>query len=125
LLRKRRSILLVDDELDIIKSVKRWIEAAGFNVYGFADPLQALDYFQNYSDGIDLVLSDIRMRKMNGHDLVKKVKAIRPEIKVIFMTALETDLPEVSSTLPSVRIDGFMLKPGSLESLVDTIKKII
>ena len=125
MLRKRRSILLVDDELDIIKSVKRWIEADGFNVYGFADPLQALEYFQNYSDGIDLVLSDIRMRKMNGHDFVKKVKAIRPEIKVIFMTALETDLPEVSSTLPSVRIDGFMLKPGSLESLVDTIKKII
>ncbi|MFZ0695994.1 MAG: response regulator [Nitrososphaeraceae archaeon] len=101
------------------------MEAAGFNVYGFADPLQALEYFQNYSDGIDLVLSDIRMRKMNGHDFVKKVKAIRPEIKVIFMTALETDLPEVSSTLPSVMIDGFMLKPGSLESLVDTIKKII
>ena len=125
MLRKRRSILLVDDELDIIKSVKRWIEADGFNVYGFADPLQALEYFQNYPDGIDLVLSDIRMRKMNGHDFVKKVKAIRPEIKVIFMTALETDLPEVSSTLPSVRIDGFMLKPGSLESLVDTIKKII
>ena len=61
---------------------------------------------------------------MNGHDFVKKVKAIRPEIKVIFMTALETDLPEVSSTLPSVRIDGFMLKHGSLESLVDTIKKL-
>jgi DNA-binding NtrC family response regulator len=125
LLRKRRSILLVDDELDIIKSVKRWIEAAGFNVYGFADPLQALEHFQNYSNGIDLVLSDIRMRKMNGHDFVKKVKTIRPETKVTFMTALETDLQEVSSTLPSVRIDGFMLKPGSLESLVDTIKKII
>jgi c-di-GMP phosphodiesterase len=72
LLRKRRSILLVDDELDIIKSVKRWVESAGFNVYGFADPIQALEYFQNYSDGIDLVLSDIRMRKMNGQDLVKK-----------------------------------------------------
>ena len=125
MLRKRRSILLVDDELDIIKSVKRWVESAGFNVYGFADPIQALEYFQNYSDGIDLVLSDIRMRKMNGHDLVKKVKAIRPETKVIFMTAIETDLPELSSTLPSIRIDGFMLKPGSLESLVDTIKKKI
>ena len=125
MLRKRRSILLVDDELDIIKSVERWVEADGFNVYGFADPLQALEYFQNYSDGIDLVLSDIKMRKMNGHDFVKKVKAIRPETKVIFMTTIETDLPELSKTLPSVRIDGFMLKPGSLENLVDTIKKII
>ena len=125
MLRKRRSILLVDDELDIIKSVERWVEAAGFNVYGFVDPIQALEYFQNYSDHINLVLSDIRMQKMNGIEFVKKVKAIRPETKVIFMTAIETDLPELSNTLPSVRIDGFMLKPGSLESLVDTIKKII
>ena len=125
MLRKRRSILLVDDELDIIKSVERWVEAAGFNVYGFVDPIQALEYFQNYSDHIKLVLSDIRMQKMNGIEFVKKVKAIRPETKVIFMTAIETDLPELSNTLPSVRIDGFMLKPGSLESLVDTIKKII
>ena len=125
MLRKRRSILLVDDELDIIKSVERWVEAAGFNVYGFVDPIQALKYFQNYSDHINLVLSDIRMQKMNGIEFVKKVKAIRPETKVIFMTAIETDLPELSNTLPSVRIDGFMLKPGSLEILVDTIKKII
>ena len=125
MLRKRRSILLVDDELDIIKSVERWVESAGFKVYGFVDPIQALEYFQNYSDHINLVLSDIRMQKMNGIEFVKKVKAIRPETKVIFMTAIETDLPELSKTLPSVRIDGFMLKPGSLESLVDTIKKII
>jgi hypothetical protein len=41
------------------------------------------------------------------------------------MTAIGTDLPELSKTLPSFKIDGFMLKPGSLESLVDTIKKII
>ena len=125
MLRKRRSILLVDDELDIIKSVERWVEATGFNVYGFVDPIQALEYFQNYSDHINLVLSDIRMQKMNGIEFVKKVKAIRPETKVIFMTAIETDLPELSKTLPSVRIDGFMLKPGSLENLVNTIKKII
>ena len=105
--------------------MKRWVEAAGFNVYGFVDPIQALEYFQNYSDHIKIVLSDIRMQKMNGIEFVKKVKTIRPETKVIFMTAIETDLPELSKTLPSVGIDGFMLKPGSLESLVDTIKKII
>ena len=119
-----RSILLVDDELDIVNSVKRWLKADGFNVYGFTNPLQALEYFQNNYDKIDLVLSDIRMRKMNGYELVKKIKAIRPEIKVVFMTALETDLPELSRILPSIKIDGFMLKPGSIEKLVSDIKKI-
>ena len=120
-----RSILLVDDELDIVNSVKRWLKADGFNVYGFTNPLQALEYFQNNYDKIDLVLSDIKMGKMNGYELVKKIKAIRPEIKVVFMTALETDLLELSKILPSINIDGFMLKPGRLGNLVNIIEKII
>ena len=41
--------------------------ADGFKVYGFVNPLEALEYFQNNSDDIDLVLSDITMRKMNGY----------------------------------------------------------
>ena len=121
---KGYSILLVDDEQDIVNSIKRWLQAGGFKVYGFANPLQALEHFQNNSDNIDLVLSDIRMRKMNGYELVKRIKAIRPETKVVFMTALETDLIELSKILPSITIDGFVSKPGRLENLVNTIESI-
>lgn len=125
MLQERHSILLVDDEQDIVNSVRRWLEADGFNVYGFADPVQALEYFQNNSNNVDLVLSDIRMRKMNGFELVKKIKAIKPETKIIFMTALETDHLELSKILPSLKIDGFISKPGRLENLVNIIQKII
>jgi CheY-like chemotaxis protein len=125
LLSGRHSVLLVDDELDIIKTIKWWLQADGFRVYEFADPLQALQYFQKNYDKIDLVLADIRMQKMNGFELVKKIKAIRPETKVIIMTALETDHQELSKILPSINIDGFVSKPGSLEKLVSDIKRII
>jgi response regulator RpfG family c-di-GMP phosphodiesterase len=121
----RRSVLLVDDEVDIITSVKRWLQNDGLKVYGFADPLQTLEYFKNNSGNIDLVLSDIRMWKMNGYELVKKIKAIQPKTKIIFMTALETDRLESSKISPSIKIDGFMLKPGSLENLVNTVKEVI
>jgi DNA-binding NtrC family response regulator len=124
LLPKGRSILLVDDELDIVNSIKRWLQADGFKVYGFANPLQALEYIQNNYDKIDLVLSDIRMRKLNEYELVKKIKVIRPETKVVFMTALETDLIELSKILPSINIDGFVSKPGPMENLVNTIENI-
>jgi CheY-like chemotaxis protein len=123
LLQERRTILLVDDERDIVNSVRRWLEADGFNVYGFADPVQALEYFQNNSNNVDLVLSDIRMRKLDGYELVKKIKAIRPQTKVVFMTALEFN-EELSKTLPSIKIDGFLLKTGSLENLVNAIKSV-
>jgi DNA-binding NtrC family response regulator len=122
---ERRSIILVDDEQDIVNSVRRWLQADGFKVFGFADPLLALEYFQNNSNDIDLVLSDIRMRKMNGFELVKKIKAIKPETKIIFMTALETDHQELSKILPSLKIDGFISKPGRLENMVNIIQKII
>lgn len=122
-MQERRSILLVDDEQDIVNSVRRWLEADGFNVYGFADPVQALEYFQNNSNNVDLVLSDIRMRKLDGYELVKKIKAIRPQTKVVFMTALEFN-EELSKTLPSIKIDGFLLKTGSLENLVNAIKSV-
>lgn len=124
MLSKALSILIVDDEIDIINSVKRWLEADGFKVHGIADPLQALEYFQNNSDDIDVVLSDIRMRKIDGRDLVKRIKTIRPETKIIFMTALETDRLELSETLPSIKIDGFMTKPGSLQKLANDLNKI-
>jgi response regulator RpfG family c-di-GMP phosphodiesterase len=120
---KGRSILLVDDEQDIVNSVKRWLQTDGFKVYGFTNPLQALEYFQNNSGDIDLVLSDIRMQKMNGYELVKRIKAIRPETRVVFMTALEFN-EDMSKILPPIKIDGFMLKPGSLENLVNTIESI-
>ena len=101
------------------------LKAAGFTGHGFTDPLKALQYFEENYDEIDLVLSDIKMLKMNGYELVKRIKTIRPETKIIFMTALETDRSEVSKILPSINIDGFLVKPGSLENLVNTIKKII
>jgi DNA-binding NtrC family response regulator len=107
LVSEARSVLIVDDEIDIINSVKRWLEADGFKVHGIADLLQALEYFQSNSDDIDVVLSDIRMRKIDGLELVKRIKTIRPKTKIIFMTALETDRLELSKTLPSIRVDGY------------------
>jgi CheY-like chemotaxis protein len=82
LLPGRHSVLLVDDELDIINTIRRWLQADGFKVYGFADPLQALQYFQNNCDQIDLVLADIRMCKMNGYELVKKLKLFGRKLRL-------------------------------------------
>ena len=63
------------------------------------------------------------MQKMNGYELVKRIKAIRPETRVVFMTALEFN-EDMSKILPPIKIDGFMLKPGSLENLINTIESI-
>lgn len=56
-----KTILVVDDEFDIVETIKLWLQRHSFAVCGFADPLLALEHFKKNSERIDLVLSDIRM----------------------------------------------------------------
>ena len=69
------------------------------------------------SEGIHEVISDIRMPTMNGFEFIKKVKTLKPTVKVFFMTAFEIDTNEWSNVLPSVKIDEFIQKPFTLEKI--------
>jgi DNA-binding NtrC family response regulator len=65
--RKRQSskqpILVVDDEFDIVNTIRLWLDSHNFDVCGYTDPLLALEHFKDNYNEIDLVLSDIRMLK--------------------------------------------------------------
>jgi DNA-binding response OmpR family regulator len=117
-----RSILVIDDEFDIVNPIKRSLQKQGFNAYGFTDPLLALEHFKNNSNSIDLILCDIRMPQMNGYELVRKIKTLQPKVRVILMSAFEINDLEFSKVFPSIKIDGFISKPVSLKSLTNRIK---
>ena len=76
-------------------------------------------------EGINLVLSDIRMPQMNGYELVNKIRTLKPKIKIILMSAFEIREAELSRVLPSINIDRLISKPISLKSLVETVKNTI
>ena len=80
------TVLLLDDEFDIITVFKQGLEKQGFRVFAFTDPLLALEHFQINSKQYGLVISDLRMPRMNGYEFIKKVKEMKPQIKVFFMT---------------------------------------
>ena len=69
-----RSILVIDDEIDIVNPIKHLLQKQDFNVYGFTNPLLAFEHFKNNSNNIDLILCDIRMPQMNGYEIVRKNK---------------------------------------------------
>jgi DNA-binding NtrC family response regulator len=59
-------ILIVNDEFDIISIFRQGLMKKGFSVFGFTDPLLALEHFQLNQEKYGLVISDLRMPGMNG-----------------------------------------------------------
>jgi YesN/AraC family two-component response regulator len=92
-------------------------------VQGFTDPLLALEYFTSHSSSIYIVLSDIRMPKMNGYQLVKSISKLRNGVKIILMSAFEINHLEMAKVLPDMKIDGLISKPISLKNLSNIIDK--
>ena len=84
---KVKKILLVDDEPDVIYTIKNILQSNGFQVDTFNDPITALkSYTSNF---YDLVILDIRMPKMDGFELYLKIKEKDPTVKICFLTASE------------------------------------
>ena len=119
------TILLLDDDFDIVTVLRRALENQGFNVVAFTEPLLAVEHFQSKSKQIAMVISDIRMSKMNGFEFIKKIKEIKPEVKVFLITAFQIDDFEFRKVLPGVKIDELIQKPISLKDLAIRIRKHI
>ena len=127
-----KSIMIVDDEIDIITVIKHLLQGNNnnnsFHVYGFTNPFLALENFKlNYKDYV-LIISDIKMRLINGFEFIKRVRQIHPTVKVLLMSALniDNDLFDSFQVLASsVMVDGFMQKPISMRNLNEIVQKTI
>jgi CheY-like chemotaxis protein len=119
-----KSILVLDDDLDIIVIIKSVLQKQGFVVFGFTDPYLALEHFKINANDYGLVISDVRMPGMNGFEFISRVKELRPDIKAILMTAFEINDIKNSKLLPAgIRIDAYIQKPISIQALTSLTEK--
>ena len=114
------SILVVDDELDIVLIFKQALSRQGYTVFGFTDPLLALEHFKLNSSDYGLVITDIRMPRMSGFELAANIKVIKPDAKVVFMSAFEVS--DLEFSMPGVKINDFLRKPVNVKTLVRRVK---
>jgi two-component SAPR family response regulator len=96
------------------------LEGEGFKIDSFNDPQLALS---NFSAGTyDIALIDIKMSKMNGFDLYRKLKNIDDNVRYGLMTAYEVYYETLKKDYPGLNIGWFIRKPISAEQLVKEIK---
>jgi CheY-like chemotaxis protein len=127
-------IMVVDDEKDILRVIKRDLESGrnnnnyetNFLVDAFSSSELALEAIEHHpADYYDLVLTDIRMPKMNGFELYRRIKEKNPSMKIAFITAFEINKEEFSKVLPSIDVKDFIIKPISMANLIRKLKSMI
>ena len=116
-------ILLIDDEPDIAYLVKVGLERNGFEVDGYTDPILAL---QNFRRGLyRLLVLDIKMPKIDGIQLLERIKKEDDKIRVCFFTASEEFASNYKSVLEHSNKFLFVSKPISISKMTEEIEQFL
>ena len=119
------NIMLIDDEPDMLLTYKTFLSTESYNVEEFTNPQSALQHFaQINSSYYDLVIMDIRMPGLNGLQLYYRLKTINPNVKVLFLSALDA-AEEMVSILPDVKLDDVIRKPVEQEYFLKKVNAAI
>jgi len=118
--RREFRILVVDDELVVRDSLKEWLEDEGFQVDMAESGMEALEKVTK--DVYHMMLLDIKMPGMDGVEVLKRSKDIRPELPVVMMTAYAT----VETAVEAMKIGSldYLMKPFDPDTLVPLIVQL-
>ena len=123
---KALTIMVVDDEPDLLAIIAKILEREGYKTHTFSNPEKALEHIElDRCADCSIIVSDIRMPLITGIQLAKRAKKLRPEIKIILMSAFEIYQNEWQKALPSTDVDGFIQKPFNNSHLVEAIAKCV
>ena len=121
---KKKSVLVIDDEQDIVLALRLLLEYYKYQVETFIDPEAALSNFR--AGKYDLVLIDYKMPKMAGFELYEKLVGIDPLLKVCFISAFEiSELPAFQEKHREIEPDCYMKKPVSPEIIAERIERVL
>jgi len=116
-------VMVVDDEPDMVRVMKYGLAKKGYDVTAFTDPLQALDHFR--PGQYNVVLLDIRMPKIDGIELYRRIRAIDSEVVICFVSAYEQYKRQFEIAYPQEQSGCFIPKPVRMDNLAAIISSRI
>ncbi|MDE3840342.1 two-component system response regulator [Bacillus methanolicus] len=114
-------VLIVDDQFGIRILLNEVLQKEGYDTYQAANGVHALEIVTKYSP--DLVLLDMKIPGMDGIEILKRIKVIDPDIRVIIMTAYgELDMIQEAKELGALT---HFAKPFDIDDIRAAVKKYI
>ncbi|MGA2140199.1 MAG: response regulator [Verrucomicrobiia bacterium] len=118
----KSTILVIDDDLVLLQTVKSLLGKRGFNVVTSSSGQQGLDMLRNAARDIRVVVLDYRMPELNGGETLKVIKQLSPNAKVIGLTAVDLDsVPEAYLD----EVDKLLTKPVIATQLIGAIDEFL
>ena len=117
----RSSVLIVEDDAALREALCDTLDLAGYDAMAASDGLAALQMLEKHS--VAMVISDVQMRPMDGHSLLKAIKLQRPSLPVLLMTA-HGSIPQAVAALHDGAVD-YLVKPFEAEVLVAMVSRYI
>jgi PAS domain S-box-containing protein len=114
------TILLVEDETAVRAAVRRMLERQGYTVLEAGDGMQALAVWQSHGESVDLVLTDAVMPVLGGSALIARLRAERPDVRIIVMTGYTADVASTEALLATGA--SFLQKPVTPEVLLSCVR---
>ncbi len=116
-----QSIVIVDDEIEILTPLEDMLSSESFRVRTFSEPLKALAFLKTQTT--DLAIFDIKMPDMNGFELLQAARAIHPNLPVIFLSSKSEEQDQIIGF--TLGADDFISKPFSKHLLLFRIKSVL
>lgn len=115
------TILVVDDVSDAVALLQRILRKKGHDVVGFTEEEEAIDYVKN--NAVDLVILDIKLKKIDGVEVLAEMKRTKPEIRAIMLTGY----PTLESARESLRQGAmeYCVKPIDKEEIEQKVEEVL
>jgi two-component system cell cycle sensor histidine kinase/response regulator CckA len=117
----KERILLVEDEAFVRKATAEALESEGYQVMLACSATQALDQ-QSHFEVVDLLLADVVMPGISGHELASEFLALRPEVRILLMSGYSEELA-LWETSPYRR--EYLAKPFSIPTLLRRVREVL
>ncbi len=117
------TVLLVEDEPAMIKMGRMMLEKLGYAVLTADTPGKALRLAEEHTGKIDLLITDVVMPTMNGRELAKRLHALYPNTKIIYMSGYTADVIAHRGVLE--KDVNFVQKPFSMKDLGERVREVL
>jgi CheY-like chemotaxis protein len=117
------TILLIDDEEMVVKITEKMLRKIGYKVLKAISGYEGLEIFKAFRNQIDIVICDMIMPKMDGLELVHRIRAIDPCVKVLLSSGSLID--EDEKDVVNRGFDGLVKKPYMINDLSHKIESIL